>query len=487
MLLRRRSTIHYLFALFLIGVYGTMVCPFIDSLSPVQIAIPLIIIMSIQYLFRLILVLKWIASAKYENQAYRSFSAEWALFILSGFFLTAVNSFYYDFPVESGLKMILGFSCIGFFAAIDLSLAHERNLINFMQASGTDIQITADQKYFPLVGKFTIFASIAAFFLIGIFFLLINKDLDWLAHVGQQVSIKEAQQSVLLEFVFIGLILLGYILIVINSYAKNLNIFFRHENKVLSDATAGNLNVSVTVSTIDEFGEMAHHTNLMIRRLNQRNQELQLTQDVTIMSLASLAETRDNETGAHILRTQRYVLCLANQLKSHPDFQDFLSDDTINLLYKSAPLHDIGKVGIPDAILLKPGKLDEKEFEIMKQHAALGGDALTRSADELGETSFLNFAREIANSHHEKWDGSGYPLGLKEEEIPVSGRLMAIADVYDALISKRVYKPAFSHEKAMEIILEGRAKHFDPRIVDAMKAVEASFVEIAKKYGDNAD
>ena len=176
---------------------------------------------------------------------------------------------------------------------------------------------------------------------------------------------------------------------------------------------------------------------------------------------------------------------MADHLQSHPRFKDFLNPSTIDLLYQSAPLHDIGKVGIPDRILLKPGKLDSDEFEIMKMHTVYGRDALQRAADGLEENNFLLFAQQIACSHHEKWDGTGYPKGLKGEEIPIAGRLMAIADVYDALISERVYKPAFPHEKARSILMEGRNIHFDPDILDAFLEIESKFMDIASKFSDN--
>lgn len=208
--------------------------------------------------------------------------------------------------------------------------------------------------------------------------------------MGDEIPIIQGQISILKEFAFIGGVLLLYVLNVIFSYARNLKLFFHNENSVLVNATAGDLNGTVTVSSSDEFGVMAHHTNVMIETLLKRTQELQLTQDVTIMSLASLAETRDNETGAHIRRTQRYVKALAQQLRNHPHFSANLDDEVIDLLYKSAPLHDIGKVGIPDRILLKEGKLTAEEFTIMKTHAELGGDALKVAEEGLGSTSFYN-------------------------------------------------------------------------------------------------
>jgi len=221
-------------------------------------------------------------------------------------------------------------------------------------------------------------------------------------------------------------------------------------------------------------------------RVALRSREVVETRDLTIRALASLAETRDNETGNHIRRTQHYVRILAEHLRHIAPYSDELNDITIELLFKSAPLHDIGKVGIPDAILLKPGKLTDEEFEIMKSHAVLGHNALL-SAEEQGvsENSFLRYAREIANGHHEKWDGSGYPAGLAGENIPLSARLMAVADVYDALISKRVYKPAFPHEKAVELIVEQRGRHFDPKVVDALLAEEPHFRIIAAQFSDD--
>lgn len=224
------------------------------------------------------------------------------------------------------------------------------------------------------------------------------------------------------------------------------------------------------------------------REVAIRTRELQAMHDVTILALASLAETRDNETGNHLLRTQHYVRALAERLCSHPRFAEHLSAISIELLFKSAPLHDIGKVGIPDRILLKPGRFEPQEFEIMQRHAHLGYQALVHAEELLGQpVPFLQVAKEIALCHHEKWDGSGYPQGLVGEEIPVSARLMAVADVYDAIISRRVYKPEMPHAKAAAIIREGSGTHFDPAVVEAFEALEEAFQQIAARYADNDD
>jgi putative two-component system response regulator len=222
--------------------------------------------------------------------------------------------------------------------------------------------------------------------------------------------------------------------------------------------------------------------------VQRQTAELRDVQDVTILTMASLAETRDNETGDHIVRTQHYVRLLAQQLRSHARFCDYLDDVMIDRLFKSAPLHDIGKVGIPDSILLKPGKLTAEEFEIMKTHTTLGKLAIESAEARLGKTvPFLQCAKEIAYSHQEKWDGSGYPEGLAGDAIPIAARLMAIADVYDALISKRVYKPAFPHEQAMQIIVQGRGSHFDPDVLDAFVAIQAQCMAIAEEHRDAPD
>jgi len=219
--------------------------------------------------------------------------------------------------------------------------------------------------------------------------------------------------------------------------------------------------------------------------VTKRTQEISAIQNVTILVMASLAETRDLDTGNHIRRTQHYVKALAKQLKSHPRFSHFLTDSMIETLYKSAPLHDIGKVGIPDSILLKPGKYVPEEFEIMKTHTTLGRDAIEHAETQLGiKVEFLSIAKEIAYYHQEKWDGSGYPTGMRGEDIPISARLMAVADVYDALISKRVYKESMSHEKAVSIITGGKRTHFDEDIVDAFLTIQDEFCAIAACFVD---
>jgi putative two-component system response regulator len=221
--------------------------------------------------------------------------------------------------------------------------------------------------------------------------------------------------------------------------------------------------------------------------VRKRLREVQSTQDIAIRAVSHLAEIRDPETGNHLRRTQAYVRLLCDELRGDLRFESQLTSEAIELLAKSAPLHDIGKVGIPDSILLKPGKLSESEWEIMQTHSMLGWHALALvEADEATSVSFLAFAKQIARHHHEKWDGTGYPDRLAGEAIPLSARLMALADVFDALTSRRPYKEPFSVDRATEIIVQGRAQHFDPAVVDAFVRRRAAFVEVSERYKDSA-
>jgi len=478
-----RGLAHYLATAVIMPVYGVQVCPFIESLTPWQVTIPIVVVLSVQYGLRGWLTRVLIETARLKRRVARSIWLEGGLFLAAAVVLMTYNRLVYDFPLDSGLKVLVGFAALGFLAAVDLALEQERIVAELVSTRGKDLSL--DENFLPARLKVDILASSSLVMLVAIFMLLANKDLDWMVNVGTTVSLEDARVSVLKEFVFVLAVILPHMLNIIHSYARNLNRALAAQNAVLAEVAAGNYTRHVPVVSNDEYGLMARGTNVMVDRIREHTDELDRTRDATIRSLASLAETRDNETGAHIQRTQRYVRTLAESLRDHPRFSESLTDEFIDLLFKSAPLHDIGKVGIPDAILLKPGKLTEDEFEIMKTHAQLGADALAVAEKELGENSFLRLSREIAVTHHEKWDGSGYPRGLKGDQIPVSGRLMAIADVYDALISARVYKPAFSHEKAIGIIEKGRGRHFDPDMVDALRKRETEFQEIARTYADS--
>lgn len=226
-------------------------------------------------------------------------------------------------------------------------------------------------------------------------------------------------------------------------------------------------------------------TSFLEAEVSRRTREVNAIQDVTVIALATLAEIRDSETGNHIRRVQHYVRALAWKLSTHPRFRSFLSVANIAMLFKSVPLHDIGKVGIPDHILLKPGRLTPEEFEVMKTHTTLGRDAIARAEQSMGtELPFLAMAKEIAYCHQEKWDGTGYPQGLRGEQIPIPARLMALADIYDALISPRVYHAALSQDEAVSVIERSRGTHLDPDVVDAFLEVKEQLYAISLTYAD---
>ena len=218
------------------------------------------------------------------------------------------------------------------------------------------------------------------------------------------------------------------------------------------------------------------------RKQKKINTQLSLTENRIIQLLSRLAELRDNETGNHIKRTSEYVMIVTENLRKYPVYKKYITQSYINDIVRSAPLHDIGKVGIPDNILLKPGKLTNDEYEIMKQHTLLGARVLIEEEKELEFNSFLKIGIQIARYHHENWDGTGYPDKLKGDEIPLSARIMTLVDVYDALRSKRPYKEPFSHEKAVEIIKEDSGRKFDPNIVDVFLELEKEFRLISGKF-----
>lgn len=207
-------------------------------------------------------------------------------------------------------------------------------------------------------------------------------------------------------------------------------------------------------------------------------------QDAIISALAKLSEYRDPETGAHLLRLKKYCALICKALAKTELYQGIITPEFSLDLVRSSPLHDIGKVGIPDAILKKPGRLTPEEYEVMKSHARIGGDTLATVYDQYPSQSFIKCGMEVAYGHHEKWDGSGYPLGLKGKSIPLAARILALVDVYDALTCRRIYKDPFPREQAKSMIAEGSGTHFDPDIVNAFLNIEPQFHQIAEQYAD---
>lgn len=466
------------------ALFGGQVCPFLDDLSLVSWSLTLLVGIVPAFLIRLG-VERW-AFHRERTIPTRSHSSLLRFFFELGMLLGAgtvvalFNFAVFGFPfLASGLAAVLvGFALVGFFAGLDLTLAEERRIIGSLLEEGKAIRWYRD--YFPLTRKFLLFGSLSVFFIMGATFLVVSHDLTWLSE-QETMSWLEAQRTVLIEIAFITAAFLFLVVDVIYSYAKNLRILFSNEITTLKGIEEGRLDGQVPVATNDEFGLIARYTNHMIESLRHRTRELERTQDITIHTLAALAETRDTETGAHLLRTESYVRLLAEELQELWG----LDDQTVTLYHKSAPLHDIGKVGVPDSILLKPGPLTKEEWVEMRKHPIYGLEALKQGDECAGDTAFLRSACDIIGTHHEKWDGTGYPNGLAGDAIPHAGRLMALADVYDALITERAYKEAFSHERARDIILQERGRHFDPAVVDAFLAQEDAFREIGAAVSQN--
>jgi len=236
----------------------------------------------------------------------------------------------------------------------------------------------------------------------------------------------------------------------------------------------------------DDFITKPYKPEEVLARLRAGERILSLeTRDVAIFALAKLTESRDSDTGAHLERVQYYCRTLAQEMALLKKYQRTIDPEFIRLMFQTSPLHDIGKVGIPDAILLKPGLFTPEEYEIMKKHTTIAADTLNSALKKFPGVSFLRMARDTAESHHEKYDGTGYPKGLKGEEIPLCGRIMALADVYDALMSQRIYKKAFSREETKQIIIEGSGKHFDPDVVQCFLKKESQFESIRHHFTDN--
>lgn len=459
----------------LFTIYGVQVCPFLDTLDTG------FFIGSVALLFLGMYVVRWVVmnhmiKAGGHDLLQKQWLTDMAIFVSGGLVLSAGNQLIYGFPVDSSVRVVIGITLLGLLISLQLVLQKEYQLIGTF--------VTTSEKYTPIANKmqfFMVSLLIGAFVVI---LLVIFKDIEWLQRVGEDITLEQAAMWITYEIAFVAVVFIGYGLVLINRFAKNLRAYFDYQNSTLMALQEGQRNIAVPTISNNEFGVMARYTNQMIDSLRQQEELLKQTRDAAILAISSLAETRDNETGAHILRTQAYVRALGLHLQQHPRFRDALTSEKLELIHKSAPLHDIGKVGIPDSILLKPGKLTDEEFATMKSHPLIGRQAIEAAEEQVGELPFLRYAKEISESHHEKWDGSGYPYGLQGDAIPVSGRLMALADVYDALITKRVYKPAFSHDKAKGIILEGKGKHFDPDIVDAFLAIEHEFIAIAQQYQD---
>ena len=466
----------YMLAAVIFGVYGGGVCPMLETLTFSELFLHISITFGGAYLIRHFLLQQ---HPLVKQQQFARLDS--TLMFCGSILLATFYNVFYNFTIDSNLKVLFGMTLFGFFTGLLLQLdAKITSLDKSTSGDSFDFELSGERQ--SIVKQMIGLVSLLIFTLTTMLAMVAVKDIFWLEHNPERVLDGTGKISVIKEFIYISVVLGAYTIAIMIQWSKLMRRVLKAQECSLIDVTQGNTSIRVPIFEHDELGSMASLTNKMLDSLESSQDEVKTTRDVAIVSLSALAESRDNETGAHILRTQEYVRALADHLAQFEQHKNLLTSNYIELLYKSAPLHDVGKVGIPDNILLKPGKLTDEEFEVMKGHPEIGAKALSMAEKQLGSNSFLQLAKEISLTHHEKWNGSGYPNGLKGQEIPLSGRLMALADVYDALISERVYKKAFSHEKAKSIILEGNGSHFDPEVVEAFLAIEQEFVAIADKY-----
>jgi hypothetical protein len=294
----------------IIPLYGIQVCPFIEKLNPLEIFATIDSLLLLAYLLRPPLLTRMVDTLPLAGQAWRVFTLDIGIFVAAGLILSGYNHVVHDFPLASGLKVMVGIIAMGLFASTDFALERERHIAKKVEHEGLILEISGD--FFPLTSKLALYAGAFVLLVVAVFSLLVIKDLDWLVNVGSTVSLHDARISILKEFGFILIVVMFEAINIILSFTRNLNMFLKLENGVLAKVTSGLYDTQVPISSNDEFGVMAVHTNEMIKRICERTDELNRTRDVTILTLASLAETRDNETGA-----QARISCARNAMSGH--------------------------------------------------------------------------------------------------------------------------------------------------------------------------
>jgi response regulator RpfG family c-di-GMP phosphodiesterase len=465
------SLTHHAVAAAIITTYGIYVCSFIDSLAPAIWLLTVMVILAVQA-GGAILIRQALAGAGHCVDPQSAFKAELAAFVAGGAVLGAFNYVAHGFPVGSALKSALGFTTIGLFAAADQAIhwTHRRF------AAGWSAPFTGIR--WSLVARVGTAITIVMTLMIALSGLLIYRLIEDGAQADRKTSLLLA-----FELAFVLLVFVGYIVNLLRGIGELVRKGLTEQIETLQSAKTDPASRRARIATGDEIGLVATEINHLLDQLERAGADAARASDGIIRGLLSLASTRDNETGAHIRRTQAYVSLLVDDLIANaPEFG--LARDAARHIVAAAPLHDIGKVAVPDAILRKPGRLDAAEFEVMKGHVAGGVAVIDSIIAEVGGTPFLTTARAIIAGHHEKYDGTGYPARLSGTDIPLAGRVMAVADVYDALRSARVYKPAMDRATARTIIETGAGTHFDPVVVSAFLRQEPAIDALARALAD---
>lgn len=472
-----RSAIHHAVAGVMLSIYGYHVCNFINGLAVATWVFSLVPILIAQWVVRTLLAHRIVSHSSTAFRPRNALLAEVAVFAVGGTLLGALNVVAWGFPPGSGMKMTLGFTCAGLFAGADAALA--RMMARFEQGG---LDAAAFGKRAPFALRFGLATALVMSSLVAICALLVLRAFEDGAH-GQPTNFAR----VAVELLFVLCVFMAYTFNLVRGLGRLIGSVLNEQISTLRASHGSVAHRRAVVASADELGTITHEINTLLDALEESDRNAARANETTIRGLVALAGARDNETGLHLRRTQIYVELIARQLAVEPDWANLPDEESIQLLRAAAPLHDIGKVGIPDRVLLKPGRLTDDEFALMQTHVALGLGVLDGIEEEVGVTPFLQTVRHVIAGHHERWDGKGYPAGLAGEDIPLAGRIMAVADVYDALRSSRVYKPSMSREDARRIIVEGAGAHFDARIVSAFLLVEPEIARTAERLSDNQD
>lgn len=470
-----RSAVHHVLSSLFVTIYGYSVCNFINGLEVSAWTVTLLPVLVAQWVLRG-MIAEHISTLSPARAPRLAFWSELSVFIAGGAVIGIVNTVFHGFPAASGLKAMLGFVTIGVFAGVDQAFVQTR--IRF-EKGGMPSFPTKPRS--PFAVRLGLSFGLVTALVIGIISLLLLRGIE-------EGTIRDPQsfRRLAMEFAFVFAVILCYVANAARGAEKLLAMAVSEQVQTLGEAREGRAQRRAVIGTQDEIGFVSAEINHLLDELDRAHETTTRTNDAIMKALIGLAGARDNETGDHLQRTQRYVGILCNQLAGHPEHAAMLTPTAIADIVSAAPLHDIGKVAVPDAILRKPGRLTREEYEVMKTHVSHGLAVINKVIADVGATPYLAAARDVIAGHHEHWNGAGYPFGLKGAEIPLAGRVMALADVYDALRSERIYKAAMTHKEARQILIDGAGTQFDPLVVGAFLVLEPQFDRIATSFAASA-
>lgn len=466
----RVSAAHHGLAAVFVTLYGYHVCNIISGLDLLVWSLTLVPVILAQWVLRC-LVASVAPSAIPVDAPAGAFSLELLVFALGGGLIGIINAKVHGVPIMNGVKVALSFLALGLFAAFEQAILSVRHRL-----SHGGLPDTVETVRFSLAARLAWLLAAMIALVVAISGALMLRLLD---EPGPDTG-----RALAVELAVLFVSFFAYVSYLVMRARSVFALVISEQLAALDQVELGGAFGRARVGMRDELGMVSTRINRMLNALHASERQRAKSNAAMLRGLIGLAGARDNETGQHLARTQSYIELLAAKLAKNPRFATAVTPDFIMLLVAAAPLHDIGKVAISDAILLKPGKLTDEEFAVMQTHVMEGVRVIDAIIAEAGETPFIVVAREIVAGHHEKFDGSGYPCGLKADDIPLSARLMAVADVYDALRTQRVYKSAVDRDTARQMIIHGAGKHFDPDIVAAFLLVEPEMARLAETMAD---